>query len=51
MDQRTPRLMKYEPHCEKTGLRGLRPGLTQTRLYRHRRWLEDLESREIVVSV
>ena len=26
----------YEPRCEKTGLRGLRPGLTQTRLYNHR---------------
>ena len=21
---------KYEPHCEKTGLRGFRPGPTQT---------------------
>ena len=30
----------YEPRCEKTGLRGLRPGLTQTGLYSHRRWLE-----------
>ena len=29
-----------EPRCEKTGLRGFRPGLTQTRLYNHRRWLE-----------
>ena len=26
--------------CEKTGLRGFRPGQTQTRLYSHRRWLE-----------
>ena len=26
--------------CEKTGLRGFRPGLTQTGLYSHRRWLE-----------
>ena len=25
---------------EKTGLRGFRPGPTQTGLYRHRRWLE-----------
>ena len=25
---------------EKTGLRGFRPGLTQTRLLTHRRWLE-----------
>ena len=30
----------YEPRCEKTGLRGFRPGPTQTRLYNHRRWLE-----------
>ena len=30
----------YEPRSEKTGLRGFRPGPTQTRLYRHRRWLE-----------
>ena len=30
----------YEPRCEKTGLRGLRPGPTQTWLYSHRRWLE-----------
>ena len=29
-----------EPRCEKTGLRGFRPGLTQTRLYNHTRWLE-----------
>ena len=29
-----------EPRCEKTGLRGFRPGPTQTRLYSHRRWLE-----------
>ena len=29
-----------EPRCEKTGLRGLRPGPTQTGLYSHRRWLE-----------
>ena len=29
-----------EPHCEKTGLRGFRPGPTQTGLYSHRRWLE-----------
>ena len=28
------------PRCEKTGLRGFRPGLTQTGLYSHRRWLE-----------
>ena len=30
----------YEPRCEKTGLRGFRPGPTQTGLYSHRRWLE-----------
>ena len=29
-----------EPRCEKSGLRGIRPGLTQTGLYSHRRWLE-----------
>ena len=32
--------MTNTPHHEKTGLRGFRPGLTQTRLYSHRRWLE-----------
>ena len=30
----------YEPRSEKAGLRGFRPGPTQTRLYSHRRWLE-----------
>ena len=30
----------FEPRSEKTGLRGFRPGLTQTGLYSHRRWLE-----------
>ena len=30
----------YEPCCEKTSLRGFRPGPTQTRLYNHSRWLE-----------
>ena len=29
-----------EPHCVKTGLRGFRPGPTQTGLYSHRGWLE-----------
>ena len=29
-----------EPRSEKTGLRGFRPGPTQTELYSHRRWLE-----------
>ena len=27
-----------EPRSEKTGLRGFRPGLTQTGLYNHTRW-------------
>ena len=30
----------FEHRCEKTGLRGFRPGPTQTRLYNHTRWLE-----------
>ena len=30
----------YEPRCEKTGLRGFRPGPTQIRLHSDRRWLE-----------
>ena len=29
-----------EPRSEKTGLRGFRPGPTQTRLYNHTRWVE-----------
>ena len=29
-----------EPRSEKTGLRGFRPGPTQTGLYSHTRWLE-----------
>ena len=33
-------IIKYEPRSEKTGLRGFRPGPTQTGLYCHRRWLE-----------
>ena len=41
-----------EPRCEKTGLRGFRPGPTQTGLYSHRRWLgleiSDLDSSGIV---
>ena len=37
---RAVELKTYEPRCEKTGLRGFRPGLTQTGLYSHRRWLE-----------
>ena len=31
---------QYENHCEKTGLRGFRPGPTQTGLCSHTRWLE-----------
>ena len=34
------KLIKDEPHCEKTGLRGFRPGLTKTGLCSHRRVLE-----------
>ena len=30
----------YEPRCEKTGLQGFRPGLTQTGLCSYRRQLE-----------
>ena len=32
--------MAHEPRCEKTGLRGFRPGSTQTGLYNYTRWLE-----------
>ena len=32
-------LMAYEPRCDKTGLRGFRPGPTQTGLCSHGRWL------------
>ena len=32
--------MTFEPRCEKTGLRGFRPGPTQTGLYNHREWPE-----------
>ena len=32
--------LPYEPRCEKTGLRGFRPGPTQTGLYKHTRLLE-----------
>ena len=31
---------RLEPRSEKTGLRGFRPGSTQTGLYNYRRWLE-----------
>ena len=33
-------VMTLEPRSEKTGLRGFRPGPTQTELYSHRRWLD-----------
>ena len=33
-------LLVYELRCEKTGLRGFRPGPTQTRLYYHTRRLD-----------
>ena len=32
--------LQYEPRSEKTGLRGFRPGPTQTGLCSYRRWLE-----------
>ena len=35
-----PGLSLFEPRCEKTGIRGFRPGRTQTGLHSHRRWLE-----------
>ena len=38
-------MLSLEPHYEKTGLRGFRPGQTLTGLYRHRRWLESLNFR------
>ena len=31
---------QFEPRSEKTGLRGFRPGPTQTGLHSHTRWLE-----------
>ena len=40
IDQNKRTSLTFEPRCEKTGLRGIRPGPTQTRLYSHRRWLE-----------
>ena len=33
-------VIRYEPRCQKTGLRGFRPGPTQTGLYNCVRWLE-----------
>ena len=41
---------RIEPRREKTGLRGFRPGPTQTGLYSHRSRLEDLSRRGIVLS-
>ena len=35
----------YEPRCEKTGLRGFRPGPTQIGLYSFRIWLRGLKFR------
>ena len=35
----SPHILLFEPRCEKTGLRGFRPGATQTRLYKHTRWI------------
>ena len=32
--------VSYEPRREKTGLWDFRPGLTQTRLFSHKIWLE-----------
>ena len=40
MTRVTENLFLYELRSEKTRLRGFRPGLTQTRLYNHTRWLE-----------
>ena len=34
------RIVQYEPRCEKTGLRGFRPGPIQTGLYKLRKELE-----------
>ena len=34
------RVIINEPRCEKTGLRGFRPGPIQTGLYSYTRWLE-----------
>ena len=55
-DQTTLKI-SYEPCCEKTGLRGFRPGQTQNGLYSYRSWLvaeleiSDLGSRGIVLAV
>ena len=48
-------LKSNKPRHEKTGLRGFRPGPTQTRLYNHRRYMRlkisGLGSRGIVLSL
>ena len=36
----SPYWLLYKPQCEKTGVRGFRPGLTQTDLYSQRSRLE-----------
>ena len=46
----------FEPRCEKIGLRGFQPGLTQTGVNSHRRYgqrleISDIGSRGIVLSV
>ena len=44
---------RYEPRCEKTSLRGFRPGPTRTGLYNRKRLrleMSDLSSRGIVLS-
>ena len=42
--------LSFEPRFEKTGLRGFRPGPTQTGLYNQRLEISDLDSRGIVLS-
>ena len=38
----------FEPRREKTGLRGFRPGLTQTDLYSHRSEISDIRRKDVV---
>ena len=40
LNQVLSRRVSFEPRSEKTGLRGFRPGPTQTGLYSYRIWLE-----------
>ena len=40
MDMSSSEVNMTEPRSEKTGLRGFRPGPTQTGLYSYRRWLD-----------